>query len=289
MKVEAQGLQCDAHLPGSSQPVFCHTEVPASSMLDSTRAPFLLDIQVCPFPYVSLPRIPDLQSDSRCVRSLLTYPDVLVNEQMLDALVSESMQVLREMLPGHKGTSSSLQSTWVPKLQVHLPSLAVAVDDSLVQFLERVSESFASDAETGGTSTLLQADGTHGHLLEPERHIEESTAILQHGDTGEPALLLCNQRTECCLHLLSSACFMCIMLTQVSVHSSVTGVQYQAREWRQTAIAEARIASGPRLLIEDFAIGPLSFLIDIHVTGRSRRIPFAIDTQRCFPLFPTLS
>jgi hypothetical protein len=52
VQLEAQGLQCDAHLPGCSHPVVCQSEalhrLPAQ-LSQTSNAPFQLFLQVCPW------------------------------------------------------------------------------------------------------------------------------------------------------------------------------------------------------------------------------------------------
>ena len=44
--------------------------------------------------------------------------------------------------------------------------------------------------------------------------------------------------------------------------------------------AEARTASGPRLLVQSLSIAPLHLLVDVHAAGGSRHIPITVDTHR---------
>lgn len=56
--------------------------------------------------------------------------------------------------------------------------------------------------------------------------------------------------------------------------------QSEEQAWRDELAVEAQIAAARRLLIEHLDIGPLHFLVDIHVAGTSQRIPYPIDTHR---------
>jgi hypothetical protein len=84
----------------------------------------------------------------------------------------------------------------------------------------------------------------------------------------------------CCHgHAISTSLY-CYSAGEVHTHMPCRG------DWRDEAVTEAYIASAPRLLIERFDMGSFCLFIDIHITGPSRRIPFAVDTQRCNPRPP---
>lgn len=44
--------------------------------------------------------------------------------------------------------------------------------------------------------------------------------------------------------------------------------------------AEARTASGPRLLVQSLSIASLHLLVDVHAAGGSQHIPITVDTHR---------
>ncbi|KAL4436856.1 hypothetical protein ABPG75_003995 [Micractinium tetrahymenae] len=219
-QLTAAAVQVDSFLPGSEQPVLL-TSLPAEDVGAARQQrqgpPLQLALEV-----------------HHCV------------PQPQGALAA--LGVPLSSAAGSGGGQMSLRNTWVHDLLVQLPTLAVAADDSLLLFVDRLSGLLSAGAGHDSSGGVAGRDGSGA----------AQAAGGSRGAAQAPGGSAAGSRPD----------------------GSAMQQAGQLELLQQGLAAEAAGAAASRLYIEQAVVESVRLLLDAHIAAGTAGVPVAVDTYR---------